>query len=183
MSRLDPQEVRDIMAQERVASKAKRRSAPSAANRVTEEQIRSVFNMFDATSVGSVPMNEVELMLKSLGIPADAADVAKTLESQGVSPESDSLTLAEFTKLVEGSAIDFNSTAEAERVFGLIDTSSSGAISFEVLRAALDEADARVPDEEIREVLRYCALSDKSGESLSRADWLEVMNFVNEVGI
>jgi Ca2+-binding EF-hand superfamily protein len=183
MSRLDPQEVRDIMAQERVANKAKRRSAPTTAARITDEQIRSVFSMFDATSAGTVPMNEVDLMLKSLGIPADSADVAKSLDQLGISAELDALSLGEFTKLVEGSAVDFNSASEAERVFNLIDAGETGAISFDVLRAALDEADARVPDEEIREVMRYCALSDKEGEVLSRQDWLEVMAFVNESGI
>jgi Ca2+-binding EF-hand superfamily protein len=182
--RISADEIRDIMAQERMASKAKRRAAPAIKTRLTDEQVRSVFAMFDAGAVGSVPVSEVDLMLRSLGITSDMSDVPQLLEDSGVDKHADTITLAEFTAVVQGSAVEQNSAAEAERVFSLIDITGSGEITFEGLQAALEEADARVSDEELREVIRYCGLSRANeGKSVTREDWKEVMAFIAEVGI
>lgn len=175
----DVQEIRDIMAQERTAAKAKQRAKPIAVVQASDARIRSVFGMFDSSSSGSVSVDELDLMLKSLGI-SSSTDPRNQLEAAGLDPTALAVTLSEFTQVVRSASA--SSTREAERVFDLV-ADGGDAITFEKLRAALDEADARVSDEELREVIRYCGLSDKSDATISRADWAEVMSFMAELGM
>lgn len=182
MSKLDPELIRDIMAQESTAAKAKRRGAPANQCRVTDEQIKNVFNMFDTSALGQTPVDELELMLKSVGVNVSESDVPEVLTRAGIDSSVDSISISQFKSIVRATTNESNTAEEATKVFGLITGDSNGLITFENLKAALKEADARIPDEEIKEVLRYCALSDKAGASISSDDWLQVMKFMAAVG-
>lgn len=178
MSGVDAASLRELMAQERMAARTKQRAAPTQTTRVTDEQIRTVFNMFDVTNSGTVSCDELDLMFRSVGIPADSAGAKALVEGAGHTAEG--LTLEQFGDVIRKNAAAQNSQDEARHVHGLIDKDGSGYVSFENLRAALEAADARVSDEEIRDVVRYCSFDKEAG--VSEKDWLEVMQFVSDIG-
>jgi len=191
---VDPKVMRELMAQERMSHRAKNRAklveetekkAKPGDNksRVTEEQIKTVFTMFDASGNGEVTVDELELMFRSLGVVCEDMNIHRKLHEAGL-PEKEALTLDDFRKLVHKNAVAQNSAEEAKRVFALIagGTAPSETVTFDNLKRALQEADARVSDEELREVIRYCGCLSGDKESVNLKDWLEVMQFVTDVG-
>ena len=202
MSALTGNALRELMAQERTTHRAKARAAV-AAPRVTASQLQTVFSVFDTNGNGNATAADLHLMCRSVGVDIDQDDVPAMLEAAGFGANG-LVTFPEFEKVVNMHAVEQNSDAEAARVFGSIATClenvededeaavasaatedgepASDTIDFATLRAALDEADARVSDDEIKEVIKYCGSLSGDGTSINKADWLEVMQFVREVG-
>jgi hypothetical protein len=215
MSTLTGNGLRELMAQEKTTRRAKERATVTAP-RATENQLRTVFGVFDTNGNGNAAASDLHLMCLSVGVDIDQEKIPDVLAAADAG-QSGLLTFDEFDKIVKEHAVAQNSDEEALRVFGSITTclnkkaendkaadaeaeekaegededeekkapapaTEDDAMTFEALKAALFEADARVSDDEIKEVIKYCGSLSGDGTSIAKKDWLEVMQFVREVG-
>lgn len=175
--------VHQVMEQERLAfqvaarTRVRAESTHSPTLRITADKLKAIFSLFDSDESGSIASDELGLVLHAIGVEVDAATL-KTLQAQGT---NDRFTLEQFKTVLNSSAAPMDSAAEAERVFDLIDFARTGVITVDGLKDALLRSDARVSDEEIREVLKHCDV-DEDGV-VSRTDFLAVMKFVSEIGL
>lgn len=174
--------MQELMAMERMSQRVKQRASKRSndVGRLSDEQIQNAFTLFDIDGNGKVPVSELDLMFRSLGMTVDG-DIDQMLSNSKINPNDGHLSQDDFHSLVKANVQTMNSEAEAARVFGLVDTDGLGHITFDTMKAALLEADARVSDDELREVLKYCNLSG-AAEGVNQKDWLAVMNFVADVG-
>jgi hypothetical protein len=192
-------------------------TAVSAAGvRETAVQLRRTFALFDPRGTGTVPLAEVPLLLRAVGIDvSSAAGVAEQAQSvlpPALAEQVDATgrwPLAAFEAYVAATGAGMNSAQEAARVFAQLihhgaqgssailgstvgsmgGTLRSGAgvppdsvLTLAGLKAALDEADARVTEAELKDVFRYCAF-DADPRGLTQRDWLRAVNFVAEAGL
>ena len=170
---------------------------PANVSRAAEESLRAAFAVFDTEGTGNVKSIELDLLLGSAGIkPGSAEDLQAALRKVGMSdsrPDA-AISFQIFFDLVKELSHPRDSAKEAERVFRLCvngGSHKSGAaaaaadagafVSIDSLREALAECDARVSNDELAEIVKYCSLSgDARGISLQ--DWCEVTGFVSEIG-
>jgi Ca2+-binding EF-hand superfamily protein len=190
--------LRELMAVERQAALLRKKTVPAAVQqRAAEENLRAAFNVFDSEGSGTVKRMELDLLMRSAGLTLTTEQINEALTGTlKVDAAVETITLPQFIELVRVTSKPRDSKEESKRVFQMFaDKSTTGAtstaaaadataassISVDVLRQALLDVDARISDEELQEVVKYCGLSGKTGE-ITEADWLEVTAFVNELG-
>ena len=186
--------VQEIMAAELVAKKVKQSTqtksegsddATFATLRITNSKIKSVFALFDADDTGMLLAHDLDLILRSLAIQVDdEAMEGLNTKADGMADEG-RLTYDQLLTLLKDVAESKSTDEEHKRAFqGLAgaqgeEAAPATAITFESLKTQLMATEARVSDDEIREVLKYC---DVDGDgNLSEKDFLEVMDFTNKM--
>jgi Ca2+-binding EF-hand superfamily protein len=134
-------------------------------SRLSDADIRAVFNVFDATHTGEISREEMAFALKALGWNrVTDQDVTALFASFDSSGAKKSISLDEFTQLVRNKQKGVNSAEEIHAAFRLFDVDGNGKLSPDDLRRAGKAATGRpIPDELINEIMR---VADADGDGL-----------------
>ena len=165
---------KQLMEMELVSRRMKRtpRAAVGPSTRLSADAIRNAFVLFDAEDCQYLPVSDLPLLLRAVGIVAEDVDFASE-EKEG------HISFQEFRQLVHQMSTPQNSSEEAARVFALMDPQGRGALDAETLRAVFSEAGSRLSTAEIDEILKYCDV-DGNG-SVTMSDFAAAMAFISEL--
>ncbi|MEA5535713.1 EF-hand domain-containing protein [Crocosphaera sp. XPORK-15E] len=118
------------------------------------------FKRFDQDGDKVLSKSELQALLQSVGRFYSPERFAEVMDMVTVSPNSESLTLAEFTNLIHCDLTDTSEEAMLQR-FRFFDLDGSGRISLEELKLCLRDSDTGISDAEIEQMLK---LADTSGD-------------------
>lgn len=158
---------------------------------LTDEQIRGVFDLFDADGSGFVDAEELSLALQALGFGALSKTDIDAVVAEVSSDGNTHIEFAEFKKLCRNRMATRNSAEEVTRAFHQFDHGAKGFINFEdfcAVAAELGEigtigADAEKEKklrEAFQELLREANAAfpsevAKPENTLSLVQWKQVM--------
>ena len=122
------------------------------------QEYAEAFEMYDVEGNGTIPVNQIELVLKSLGIKVHQATLLQ-LQNRKVQEGDGEVTFEEFLYLMQtgGTPNDYDENAAQDRsqklkaALSLFDPSQSGTISVVDLRKALRDI---MKENEIEELVK-----------------------------
>jgi Ca2+-binding EF-hand superfamily protein len=128
-------------------------------SRISDDDIRAVFDVFDVTHTGTISQDEMVFALKALGwnrvTDQDVQQLFASIDTNGAKE----LTPDQFATLVRSKQRLVNSAEEVHAAFKLFDVDGNGKLSADDLRRAGKLATGRaVPEQLIAEIMR---VSDK----------------------
>jgi Ca2+-binding EF-hand superfamily protein len=177
-------QIEEVMKQELVANTIRRQTKVKANDeeasgplRMTQAKLKSIFSLFDADDTGMLLVNDLDLILRALGVEIDEDSQNAFLDKAEKMGPDGRITYEQFNELLETVATKKDTEAEARRMFAVL--SKDGVIDAATLKAALSSSEARVNDDEIAEVLKYCDV-DADGQ-LTEKDFVAVLAFVNDM--
>jgi len=133
----------------------------SGGEQLTEEQIaefQEAFQLFDKDSDGTIPTNELGLVLRSLGQnPTDSEllDMVNEVDADG----NGNVDFPEFCTLMGRKMKDTDSEEELKEAFRVFDN-GSGSISATEFRHIMSNLGEKISDEEMDEMLREAGVDD-----------------------
>ena len=162
----DPTRKRNLMQAEIAGRKHAPQLSPTEP-RHTEEQLKDVFNLFDADRSGCIDSGEMRLLLKGMGYGNLAASVQYTQAS---------LTFEEVKAIINQKVPAMDSEEEVAQAFSVFDYYGKGCIDAATLLNAVRSTDSSLSEAEVQDVLSWCDI-DCDGV-ISLQDFKEVMNFI-----
>lgn len=133
-----------------------------------EDEIREVFDLFDANEDGTVARKELKLMMRALGVEARKETLAR-LQVGKTGP----LEFDEFLGLMTQILNEKEIQEEMMKVFNLFDVDGSGKITFANLKAVAERLSENVSDDELREMIREADL-DRDG-AVNASEFVRIM--------
>jgi Ca2+-binding EF-hand superfamily protein len=153
--------------------KRKPRAAIGPATRLSADSVRNAFVLFDSEDCQYLPLSDLPLLLRAVGIVDDGEVEFVPREKRGF------ISFQEFRQLVNELSTPENSLEEAGRVFALMDPNGKGILDVETLCAVFAEAGSRMPRDTVEEMLKYC---DVDGNGVvTQTDFVAAMNFISEL--
>ena len=178
-----PTGIEEIMKAELIANAVRKKTKTNVEDelplRISQTKLKSVFALFDADDTGFVQVADTDLLLRSLGIEVDDHTLDQIINDNPT--EDGRFTYEQFLGILKTVGQPRDGDEEIKRMFALMGNEDASAVTAESLKAALASSEARITAEEIDEVLKYCDV-DGDGK-VSQEDWIEVLQFVNELAL
>mmetsp|Transcript_22741 Transcript_22741/g.31701 ORF Transcript_22741/g.31701 Transcript_22741/m.31701 type:complete len:163 (+) Transcript_22741:101-589(+) len=140
--------------------------------RVQVKEFKEAFQIFDKDGGGSITVEELGEVMKSLGQNPSNAELeamVREIDADG----NGEIDFPEFLTMMLRKMNEGNPEKELMDVFMLFDKDGSGTISSDELRAAMKVIGEKLTDEEIEDAIK---LADASGDG--EVDYDEFITFV-----
>ncbi|RDW68546.1 hypothetical protein BP5796_09203 [Coleophoma crateriformis] len=154
----------------RAASIAKPRPEPP-----TEQEIlayRQAFSLFDTNGDGSISINELSSVMKSLGQNASDEEIEDMINEVD-QDRNGTIDFEEFVKMMTAPTKDVDFEAEMRSAFKVFDHDGSGTISKEEILRVMTSFGENLSEEELNSMLQEV---DKNGDGT--IDYDEFVNFI-----
>ena len=140
--------------------------------RAQVQEFKEAFDIFDVDGGGTITVEELEEVMKSLGQKPTKAQLEATVREIDADGDG-AIDFAEFLTMMLRKMNEGNPEKELMDVFMVFDKDGSGTISPDELRSAMRVIGEKLTDDEIEDAIK---LADKSGDG--EVDYDEFIQFV-----
>eukprot|EP00757_Euglenozoa_sp_SAG-D1_P019890 gene19890-120_t len=122
---------------------------------LSEDQLRTAFNLFDADRSGFIDFDEFHLVLKGLNFEKDEDETKELFDKIDTNGQG-TIDFDEFSTMVSTQMAKAESKEEIYEAFRAFDTDGSGELTASDLQEVAESIGARVEEDEIQDILKYC---------------------------